>query len=70
MSAPVLAFFYVSDVAQLAMPLDTTQSLARVLATIHAVAVRGHLESYQLFRLNYGRPHTPITVRTYLEHTQ
>lgn len=64
--AVVMAFFYTSDVAQLAMPIDNAQSLAKVMATIHAVAVRGQLDSYQLMRLNYKKPPTPLCVRTFV----
>lgn len=62
----VMAFFYTSDVAQLAVPLDNTQALARVMATIHAMAVRAQVDSYQLMRLNYKKPPTPMSVRTFV----
>jgi hypothetical protein len=62
-----MAFFYTSDVAQLAVPLDNNESLHKVMRTVHAIAQRGRLDSYQLLRLNYGRPHTPITHRYHLE---
>lgn len=64
----VMAFFYTSDVAQLALPLDNTQSLAKAMALIHALAVRERMDSYQLMRLNYKKPPTPITHRYRLEH--
>lgn len=62
----VMAFFYVSDVAQLAVPLDNTQALARVMLMVHAHAVRNRADSYQLMRLNYHAPPTPITHRYHL----
>ena len=62
----VMAFFYVSDVAQLAVPLDNTQALHKVMRTVHAIAQRGRLDSYQLMRLNYHKPPTPITHRYHL----
>lgn len=64
----VMAFFYTSDVAQLAIPLDNSESIEKVMRTVHAIAARGRLESYQLMRLNYQRAPTPLTHRHYLEH--
>ena len=63
----VMAFFYTSDVAQLAIPLDNSLPLDKVMRTVHAIAARGRLESYQLMRLNYQRAPTPLTHRYHLE---
>lgn len=65
--AVVMAFFYTSDVACMAVPLDNTQALARVMAMVHAYAVHNRADSYQLMRLNYHKPPTPITHRYILE---
>jgi len=61
-----MAFFYTSDVAQLAIPLDNSQALHKVMRTVHAVAQLAHADSYQLMRLNYQREPTPITHRYHL----
>ena len=62
----VMAFFYTSDVAKLAVPLDNSEPLNKVMRTVHAMAQRGRLDSYQLMRLNYHAPPTPITHRYHL----
>lgn len=62
----VMAFFYTSDVARLAVPLDNSEALERVMRTVHAIAKRGRLDSYQLMRLNYHAKPTPITHRYFL----
>jgi hypothetical protein len=61
-----MAFFYVSDVAKLAVPLDNSQALHKVMCTVHAVAQLARADSYQLLRLNYHKPPTPITHRYHL----
>lgn len=66
----VMAFFYTSDVAQMAIPLDNAEPLHKVMRTVHALARLSRSDSYQLLRLNYHKPHTPITHRYHLESVQ
>lgn len=59
----VLAFFYRSDVAQLAIPLDNSVSIHKLMRTLHRLARRQRMQSFQLMRLNFHKPPTPISHR-------
>jgi len=63
----IMAFFYTSDVARLAVPLDNSEPLHKVMRAVHAMAQLSRADSYQLLRLNYHKPPTPITHRYHLE---
>jgi hypothetical protein len=63
----VMAFFFNADKPALAVPLSNQEALQVVMRTVQAMAVLNHAESYQLMRLNYQAPPTPISHRFILQ---
>lgn len=63
----VMAFLFKRDKPAMAVPLSNEAALQVVMLTVQAMARMHSADSYQLMRLNYGRPHTPISHRFVLQ---